>query len=157
MKKLLITTLIVSSAFAKDMELKKYWDSFYTEIKSCITDKYKSKDLYKPAKPIEDTMDLKAYLKALDYEGYVVYIDTKRLTESDICFLKYLTKQLGYNPKYYAPVEILVVEAFDRPVDATKLKIKLESLMPKPKKVSIDPRSENVKKTESIVKVLNLD
>ena len=156
MKKILASILIASSAFAQTDELKKYWDTFYTEIKSCILDKYKSKNLYKPEFPIKDTMDLKIYLKALDYTGYVVYIDTKNFTESDICFMKYLAKKLGYFPKYYSPAEILVIQSFDRQVDAVSLKQKLENLFPK-KQTQVNPKDNNVVKEKSPVFILNLD
>ena len=156
MKKIVASLLIVSSAFAQTDELKKYWDTFFTEIKSCVSDKYKSKDLYKPEHPIKDTMDLRVYLKALDYSGYVVYVDTKNFTESDVCFMKYITKKMGHNPKYFAPAEILVIDNFDRQVDATSLKKKLENLFPKEQE-NINPTESNVVKKKPPIHILNLD
>ena len=117
---------VFNIAFAS--EIKQYWDRFYNEIKQCIMDNVKSETFYKPEIQPDDAIGLKSYLKALDYSNYVVYIRTENIKESDLCFIRYSLKELGYNPKYYKPAEILVVDQFQRKVDAQALKQKVETL-----------------------------
>ena len=131
MKKTVIalSSLILSTASFSG-ELYQYWNKFYTHIRQCVSDEIKSSTVYSPNIPVEETSDLKAYLKALDYNGYAEFINTKNLTSSDICYLKFITtEKLGYTPKYYKPVEILVVSSFSRKADALSLKEKLQSIL----------------------------
>lgn len=123
---ILTATTVLNSVNAS--EVKQYWDRFYNEIKQCVMDNVKSDTIYKPEIKPDDAIGLKSYLKALDYSNYVVYIKTDKIKESDLCFIRYSLKELGYNPKYYKPAEILVVDQFQRKVDAQALKQKVENL-----------------------------
>ncbi len=122
---LLLVAAISTTSFAKDAELKQYWDTFYNEIKQCIIDNVKSQSIYKPEINPDDAIGLKSYLKALGYDNYVVFIKTDSIKEPDLCYLRYVLKRFGYNPHYYRPAEILVVDTFQRQVDANALKQKL--------------------------------
>ena len=114
-----------TNTLAKDQELKKYWDRFYNEIKQCVMENVKSQTLYKPEIEPNDAIGLKSYLKALGYENYVVFLKTDKIKEPDLCFIRYVLKNMGYNPHYYSTAEILVVDTFQRKVDAESLKQKL--------------------------------
>ena len=145
-KGLVLSTVLFSKAFAEpSTEIKQYWDEFYTQIRQCVLDAVYSETKQKPAIEIKNTMDLRVYLKAFDYKGFVVFIDTQNITEPDVCFIRYLLNKMGYNPKYIKSTEILVATSFQRYVDAVALKTKLDGLL------------TNKVQDKDLVKILNLD
>lgn len=110
-------------------EVKQYWDRFFFEIKQCVVDGVKSDTTYKPIQELKNQSDIRVYLRSLNYKNYVVYIDTKNITENDVCFLRYLLKTKGYSPVFYKSAELLVVSDFSRQVDADSLKDFLNSVI----------------------------
>lgn len=121
MKKFLATLLVATPVFAGDTELKAYWDRLFTEIRECVIQQQKTDTTYAPTKPIQNTSDLKIYLKALDYRYNVVYIPTKDLTEQEVCYLLFRLKMDGYIPRYLKPAEIIVIGDFQREADAKQV------------------------------------
>lgn len=130
MRKLFVAGLVSFVCFntSKADEVKQYWDRFYNEIKQCVLHQVKSDTVYKPISKIENENDIRAYLRSLDYKGYVVFINTKNLKEQDICFITFAMKSKSFSPVFYKPAEILFIAEFSRETDALALKEELSAL-----------------------------
>ncbi len=118
MKKRLFALMLVP-AISYAEPIKPYFDVLYPHIKQCVLEE---KERYKPAVPVKNKADLKAYLKALLGSGYYVIVDTKDINSKDICYMEFEIKKLGYVPKYLPDVEKLVVAVFERKKDAEDMK-----------------------------------
>lgn len=131
MKKIFLSTipmLVLISSQAQAENLKPYWNLFFEPIKQCVLQEMQSNNQDAPGMKIQDNSDMKAYLRALNYTGYTVYINTENMPDNELCYLKFYLQTKGYYPHYYEPVEMLVVASFNREIDAEQLINKLSKV-----------------------------
>ena len=138
MKKLLIGTVFLSVLTFAD-QIDQMWGYLYNHIRGCITDEINSQQ-YPPIAPIANKMDLIAYLKALPYpKGYYVLVKTDYLTSSEVCYLRWKMRNLGYNSHFLAPVNLLLVAIVPREADAIYITNQVKKLLANPKWVLYVP------------------
>ncbi|MGC8579407.1 MAG: hypothetical protein ACP5MB_05045 [bacterium] len=104
-----------------------YWNTVYPQIASCVSQVIKER--LKPSTVDNDENSKDKYIASLGYgSGYYVMIDTSRYTTSDICYIDFTLRQLGYTPHYIEPVERLIVGVFQRKPDAESIADKLKAM-----------------------------
>jgi len=116
MKKGIAVLLLAGTAFSG--EIDQMWNYLYNHIAGCIQDEVIS-SAKQPLYPLRTKEDLLNYLKSLDLPpGYYVLVNTKWLTSSQVCYIRWKMRQFGYNSHFYAPANILVVAVVQREADA---------------------------------------
>jgi len=130
-KKTLGVIFLVSLSFSG--EIDQMWGYLYNHIRGCVEDEIMSAEIYKPITPIQTKEDLITYLRSLPFgPGYYVIVNTKQLTSSEICYLRWKLRQLGYNSHFLAPADILVAAIVPKRADAIYLSEQIKKLVADP-------------------------
>jgi hypothetical protein len=128
-----IAAFILSATLSFSGEIDQMWGYLYNHIRGCIRDETLSEEIYKPVLPIRTKEDLLYYLKSLPFgPGYYVIVNTKQLTSSEVCYLRWKLRQLGYSSHFLSPVNILVAAIVPRKADAIYLSHQLKKLVADP-------------------------
>jgi hypothetical protein len=127
MKKGLV--LLAFPILVKAGEIDQMWNYLYNHIAGCINDEIYS-TTKTPIHPLKSKHDLLDYLKSLDLPpGYYVIVNTRWITSPQVCYIRWRMRQLGYNSRFYAPANILIVAIVKREADAIDLTNKLKTFV----------------------------
>ena len=104
--------------------MQAYWNAVYPQIASCMKQVIDARKM-----PYVKDESSKHYIAGLGLgTGYYVMVDTSHYTTSDVCYIDYTARQIGYTPHYIEPVERLIIGIFAREPDAVSLADKLKAM-----------------------------